>query len=267
MMFHKKLGILGIYMSCLIVLTGLTGCANTFPTLTATQKVVDKTLAAITKVKSYSLNTDIINTDKNIQNTTIETTEWKGTKLVDVFNQEMGMNMTITDEGFFVGGFNISLEMYIKGGKEYYKNIDDKWTKIDLTGNLWNRETQIPYLNEILKTVTRFNSLENEKINGVDCYVMTIIPSVQAIIDFVVSQEQPLGSQINIMWGGSISVVRSDAYKSGSIKLWVNRSNYLPVRIEVNADFQGNVGGGSISTTSTPYTPILILSVRVFRDS
>jgi hypothetical protein len=98
--------------------------------------------------------------------------------------------------------------------------------------------------------------VENEKVNGIDCYVLTITSSVQATIDFVVSQEQPFGTQIDVMWGGGIPIVRQDAYKNGSIQLWINQKNYLPVKVDVNIDFQGDVGGGSGITISPTTNPI-----------
>ena len=248
-----------VFVACMFSLTGCSGLTYS-STTTKAQTIVDKTLSALTQVKSYQLDTDITNTYKVIDGSTIDTTEWKGTKLVNVSKQEMEMNMTIP-EIYSGTNFDASLEMYFKDGVEYLKTVatglsqPNPWTKTQLNNTLWNRETQIPYLTELLKTATQSSSLENEKVNGVDCYVMTITPSVQTIIDFVVSQEQPFGPQLDVMWGGGIPVIRPDAYQSGSIKLWIVMDTYLPLKVEINADFQGNVGGGSIPTSSTPYTP------------
>ena len=96
----------------------------------------------------------------------------------------------------------------------------------------------------MLKTATQFNSSENQTVNGIVCDVLTITPSSQAAVDFVVSQEQPFGPQINVDFSGGTPVVRPDAFKSGSIHLWIEQDNYLPVKVEINVDFQGTAGGG-----------------------
>jgi hypothetical protein len=228
------------------------------PTTATTQTIVTKSISAMNQIKSFNLDTDITNTYKITGSSRTDTTEWKGTKLINVSNQEMGMNMTIPEE---ISGSNINatLEMYFKEGKEYLKTLatglyqQNPWTVTQLDDILWKHETQIPYLTEILKNSIQFSLLDNEKINGIDCYVLTVNPSIQSAIDFAVSQEQPFGTQIDTMSGGGIPVVRPDAYQSSSIKLWIDRNSNLPVKVEVNIDFQGNVGGGMI--TSTPYTP------------
>ena len=207
-------------------------------------------------IKSFNLDTDIINTYKIIEGVQTNTTEWKGTKLVDASNKEMAMKMTIPQ---IYSGANLSasLEMYFKDGNEYLQGPygENPWTKTRFDNALWKRETQIPYLVEILKTAIHSDLQDNEKINGVDCYVLTVAPSIQDAIDFVVSQEQPFGAQIDTMWGGGIPVVRADAYRSDYIKIWIDQNSYLPMRVELNVDFQGNVGGGDIPLGTTHYTP------------
>ena len=245
-----------IISALLIICLLLTGCSGLIHSSTTTreQTIVAKTLFAMNQVKSFNLDTDITNTYKIIEGAQTDITEWKGTKIVDISKKEMAMKMTIPQ---IYSGANLSasLEMYFKDGKEYLQGPYGKnpWTKTRFDNALWKRESQIPYLTEILKTATQFNLMDNETINGIDCYVLTITPSSHAAVDFVVSQEQPYGAQIDTMWGGGIPVLRPDAYQSGSIKLWIDPNSYLPVKVEVNIDFQGNVGGGII--TSTPYTP------------
>jgi len=251
-----------IFIASLLTLTS-TGCSNSTlsTTLTASQTIVSKTLSALSGVKSFNLETDITNNYKLIGGPTTDITEWEGTKLVGVSNQEMEMNMTIA-EIYSGTNINASLEMYFKDGEEYLKTVatglyqQNPWTKTQLNSTLWNSEAQLSYLTELLKNAAQYSSVENEKVNGIDCYVLTITSSVQATIDFVVSQEQPFGTQIDVMWGGGIPIVRQDAYKNGSIQLWINQKNYLPVKVDVNIDFQGDVGGGSGITISPTTNPI-----------
>ena len=72
------------FLVCLIVMTSCLGLNHP----TTSQTAIDKTLSAISQIKSYQLGTDF--TDES------GFTEWKGTKVIDVSNKEMAMNMTIT---------------------------------------------------------------------------------------------------------------------------------------------------------------------------
>ncbi len=84
-MFYKKLCLLSICVSCIVVLAGLTGC-NTTQTAAS---VITKTLSALSGVKSYQLYTDF--TDGPGPGST----EWKGTKIIDVSDKAMAMNLAI----------------------------------------------------------------------------------------------------------------------------------------------------------------------------
>ena len=252
-----------VIISAIVLLTGilLSGCVDHGTTTTSLtgDNIISKTVAALDQVKSFSLDTDIKNTYKLVDGSSLSTTEWNGAKIVNVSSQEMQMKMAIPE--IYTGtNMDASLEMYFKNGEEYLKTVatglyqPNPWTKKNkIDDTLWKHEIQIPYLKEMLKTAARVTNLENERINDIDCYVLTVNPSAQAAVDFCVSQEQPFGPQIDIMNGGGIPVVRPDAYQNGSIKFWIDQKSYLPVKVEIDIDFQGFVGGGSI--TSTPYTP------------
>jgi hypothetical protein len=256
MKVKQYLPVLSICVSCILVLAGLTGC-NTTKT---TAWVITKTLSALSGVKSFNFATDVI--DTNNYNSTTGTIEWKGSKITDISNRKMSMGMTITDTEPENNPEIFSLEMYLINGEDYQKDSavglyqPNPWTKTTMTGTLWNRETQIPFLTELLKTAVQVDSSGNEIVDGVDCYVLTITPSAQGAVDFAVSQEQPFGPQIDINWGGETPVVRPDAFASGSIQIWIARDNYLPVKVEINLDFQGDVGQiGGISISPSSSTP------------
>jgi hypothetical protein len=251
-MFYKRIQLSGIFISFVMILVVATGCNA--PKTPAS--VITKTLGALSLVKSYQLYTDF--TDGPGPGST----EWKGSKITDISNRKMSMGMTITDTEPENNPEIFSLEMYLINGEDYQKDSavglyqPNPWTKTTMTGTLWNRETQIPFLTELLKTAVQVDSSENEIVNGIDCYVLTIKPSAQGAVDFAVSQEQPFGPQIDVIWGGETPVVRPDAFAGGSIQFWIARDNYLPVKVEINLDFQGDVGQiGGISTSSFSSTP------------
>lgn len=67
-----------------------------------------------------------------------------------------------------------------------------------------------------------------------------ITPTAQAFVDFVLSVEQPGGPSFD---GGGVgdTLVRTDAFSSGSVKLWIDKNSYLPIKVEVNIKFHGSL--------------------------
>jgi len=235
-MFNNKLRVLCICMSFIMVLVGLTGCVFSTPKTPAS--VITKTLNALTQVKSYQLYTDF--TDGPGPGST----EWKGTKIIDVSDKAMAMNMAITS-----GSLLTTDEEYFMNGQDYLKTVAEAnspptwgWSKRALVNDVWNAQIEIPFLTELLKTPTKFSSLDTAQLNKIDCYVVTITPSAQAAVDFLVSQGEPGGPAIGTwLWGGDGVLVRTDTYNYGSVKLWINKDNYLPVQVAVNLDFRGHL--------------------------
>jgi len=237
MIIHKNLRLLSICVSCIVILTGLTGCV--FSVTKTPVSIITKTLNALTQVKSYQLYTDF--TDGPGPGST----EWKGTRVIDVSDKAMSMNMAITS-----GAFLTTDEEYFVNGQDYLKTVAEAnspptwgWSARALVDDVWNAQIEILFLTELLKNPTKFGSLETEQLNDVGCYVVTITPSAQAAIDFLVSQGEPGGPAIGTwLWGGGGGVlVRTDTYNYGSVELWINKANNLPVKVTVNLDFRGHL--------------------------
>ena len=151
------------------------------------------------------------------------------------------------------GPLSTYTEIYIKDGLEYCKTISEEsipqttgWTQAKLTDDVWNQQAQISFLAELLKTATQSSSLKIEMLNGVNYYTLSITPSPQASVDWVLSQAQPGGPSFFSIEGGFF--VRPDTYHEGSVKLWIDQSNDLHRRVEVEFDFQGEANGGPSST-------------------
>jgi hypothetical protein len=220
------------------------------------REIVSRVMSAMDSVKSYRLDTDVVNEYEVLSTPDSYTTtyEWKGSRLIDLRGRQMTMTMHISGYDY------VALEMHIERGWQYLNSFAsgsygtvNPWDKTKLTDKIWAAESQISFYAEFLRTATQASVSGNESVNGVDCLVLDVTPSIQAAIDWVISQEQPRGPQLDVMYGGGIPVVRTDAYQSGRVRLWIDKANFLPLRAQANAVFAGNVGGGPM--TSTPYTP------------
>jgi hypothetical protein len=247
MMFNNKLRVLCICISFIMVLVGLTGCV--FNTSKTPASVITKTLSALSLVKSYQLYTDF--TDGPDPGST----EWKGTKIIDVSDKEMSMNLAMTS-----GSLMTTDEEYFMNGQDYLKTVAEAnfpptwgWSKRALVDDVWNAQIEIPFLAELLKNPTKFSPLVTAQLNDIDCYVLTITPSAQAAIDFVLSQDEPGGPSVGLwMLGGGVSE-RTDMYNFGVVELWINKANYLPVKVTVNLDFRGQLNPENSTSFSASY--------------
>lgn len=237
MIIDKNLRLLSICVSCIVILTGLTGCI--FSTPKTPTSIITKTLNALTQVKSYQLDTDF--TDGPGPGST----EWKATRVIDVSDKEMSMNLAMTG-----GSLLTTDEEYFMNGQDYLKTVAEAnspptwgWSARALVDDVWNAQIEITFLTELLQAPTKFSPLETVQLNNIDCYILTFTPSAQSAIDFLVSQGEPGGPAIGTwLWGGGGGVlVRTDTYNYGSVELWINKANNLPVKVTVNLDFRGHL--------------------------
>ena len=85
-----------LLIACLVVLAACSG-STTSSISPEAQGIIAKCTSAMTHVNSYKLDTDVVNTYKIISgpNATTNITEWKGTKLVNISTQEMGMGSDV----------------------------------------------------------------------------------------------------------------------------------------------------------------------------
>jgi metal-sulfur cluster biosynthetic enzyme len=238
--------IASLFLSGLFALTGCVGLTSS-ATQTTAQAIVAKTISAMNQVKSFTLDTDVINNYNVIYNIGVPAniTEWNGIRNVDVSNQAIGMSMTMT---YCSSG--TSDKIYLEDGIEYLKTVSDAnippslgWVKYEL-GNSenaeWNREAQISNLIELLKKSTQFSSLQSEKVDDVDCYIFLINPTRESVVDWVLSQDQSNGPSLNISHGGSALVGGAflKAYRSSTIKVWIAKDSYLVMQVDLSSHFE-----------------------------
>jgi hypothetical protein len=255
-MFVKRRILISFLVLMLILPFSLVGCGRE----PAANEVIAKCLSAMTKLDWYNLDTIVTNTytviDEGSSKTSIA--QWNGTKFVNVADKEMKMTMNIGEDGL-----NLSLfEMYFVNGWEYLNQIipyvygqyglDNIWTKTKLTDESWTSEAQVSQQIELLKTATKVGLLESETVDNVGCYTLDVVPSREAMIDWVFSQQQPNGPSMN-WWRTTTSRSREiyiKAYKGGSIKEWIAKDSYLIMKADINVLFE--VTPEDINTNDLP---------------
>ena len=131
----------------------------------AAQQTLDAVISAMSHVRSFKMDSDVIdlyNTQEKSENYR-GIDRWKGETLVDIPNKEMHLTMNI-DQGIFpypeycVLGTNVYYDQgyaYQQSFTCYGGNTQGIWQKSKLPENIWNAETPISPLLDLLKSANQ----------------------------------------------------------------------------------------------------------------
>jgi hypothetical protein len=249
----------------LLILLGITlsfvvGCNNSVqPTV---QEILSQSISAMANISSCTLNIDIKNpwtyfaTYESLNTTQwTETTRWQGTEITGDDKAEIAMNESFNGEA--LGAFTFHL--YATDGK-WVINESDPWVygrNWYLNGSYyqWLPSAQYPQQINLMQTATNASLTSDATVNGVDCYTLNLVLSEEAVIDWVYSLRQPTGGiSMNWWYAGderSREIYAESYNDSSSVTVWIDKSNYRVVRINISAVFEmlpeyiypGEIGG------------------------
>lgn len=206
----------------------------------------------MSSVNTFTLDTVLTNTFAVYSNNAGDTaatpatptTTWNGHRVVDLGQQKLYLNMDIE-----TAATPFIFERYLIDGTEYFNSTSpvmyhggmpvSPWITRQ-NASLWDAEIQIPQLIALMKTTSQTNLLNSENLDGVECYVLDVVPSNEATADWIVSQDQWEGPGLTLSHGGP-TLIGKGAYmkynKGSSVKLWIGQDNYLVLKSEVSANF------------------------------
>ncbi len=161
---------------------------------------------------------------------------------VDMAKREIKMSMDANADIPGLGRQDVSMEMYVVGGWMYTKvglpGGGGQWVKMNLTEQLWAAQDHLSQQVDFLKTAIEVTLVGSEKVDGVDCYVLQVNPDMTALTKWVLSQQQQGGVDLS-----KLDLAR--LFKTTSIKEWVAKDSYLPVRADLDVVLEmlpGDVG-------------------------
>ena len=153
------------------------------------------------------------------------------TGAIDNVNKEMQMimdMMTIDVPGHTEQ--EMAMEIYIVGEWMYVKMdipvVGEQWVKVRLTEEIWEEQNQVEQQIEFLKTVTQVSFLHSKNVGSTECYVMEIVPSMEALGKLL---SQTPGTE-DIDWG---ELDLAALFKEMSIKEWIAKDSYLLMKSQV----------------------------------
>ena len=154
-----------------------------------------------------------------------------GTGVMDIANREMQMTMNIAtdipemDEQAMVSMVYL-VDEWIYTGVDM-PELGEQWFKMEAVPGMWERQSQLEQQIEFLRSAVEVNSLPDEAVDGTDCYVFEIVPSLEALSDLLNQQASGAGgvdfSQMDI----------SDLFEEMAITEWVAKDSYQVLKTEV----------------------------------
>ncbi len=102
--------------------------------------------------------------------------------------------------------------------------VPSDWVKMQMTEERWGSQNQLDEYFELLNK-SEVEVLGNEKINGIDCYAVKILPHNETLWEMMVN-EPAMSKQMQEINRSEIEI------KNSSAKFWVSKDTYFPVRTE-----------------------------------
>jgi len=120
----------------------------------------------------------------------------------------------------------------------------DYWTKIKVDESRWNAEDQLAQQIVFLQTATNISRLDDETVNGLDCYVFQITPDMAEVLKWIQSQSQ---SQPNT----GLQNLNPDVFKSTTFKMWIDKKELVPAKENIDLTME-IIPSDITGTTTTP---------------
>jgi Family of unknown function (DUF6612) len=224
----------------LLAVLVLVGCGSSETKVNA-DEVVQDALAAQAGVDSSSMEITIDATVVGVVNDMDLNVSLDGTVTSDIdwvnkkMNAHLGMNA-----GFNGMTFPVSMDMYAFDNVSYMQltmmGSTDNWTKASLPIDFWYTQENEQFIENLLEAADA-ESLPNDKVDGVNCYVLKLSPDYAAL-------QQMLNQQADT--GEEVPDIAS-LISSLSIKVWVAKDTSYVTKIEIvlAANIPSEVLGGA----------------------
>ena len=205
----------------LVILASLVGCAKEGKT--TTEQLTEGVTAAATDIQTYRFDIST-KTGMSIETDT-ETREIKtsgeGSAVVDNTNKKMQRKMSMEVETP-EGTQSTETEEYLIGDMMYTKTVmpgmPEQWMTQAMTAGLWEAQNQVEQQMRLLK-VSEIEILGSEQVNGVECWVVKLLPSLEKFWE--------------VVGEGTEEVPPEEFFESLSVKQWFAKDTYYLMKAEM----------------------------------
>jgi hypothetical protein len=235
------------FLPVILILTLiLVGCSYDSP---ATQDIVTKSQAAGDVLNSYqfdfNLDMALTVTGNTSADSKVLSASSSGSSALDVQNKNSHLLMNI-DAGLpDQGRMQIPLEYYVTGGWMYVRIsiplVGEHWYKMPAAEPQWESQQPVSQLLDFLKNAVTVNQTGTEKVNDMDCFVLSFNPDLKQISAWLTSlagsldlpEQSPLPSP-------APDIDLSKFIRQLSIQEWIAKDTYLIAQAKINMDISVN---------------------------
>jgi hypothetical protein len=221
--------ILALSLALVLSLT-LVGCDQGLP-----QDEIDRIIENVTTARydSVSMAMDMTATVEIIGGPDAGkmTMTGDGTGVMDMANREMQWTMNTTMDIPEMGEQTMVSKTCLVGEWMYtgveIPDFGEHWFKMEVTPGMWEQQSQLEKQIAFLKSAVEVKSLPDQTVDGTDCYVFEVVPSVEALGELLSQQSSTMGgmdfSRFNL----------ADLFQEMRVKEWIARDSYQVAKTEV----------------------------------
>jgi hypothetical protein len=154
-----------------------------------------------------------------------------GTGVMDMVNRAMQMTMNISVDIPELGEQTMVSKVYLVGEWMYtgveIPELGEQWFKMEVMPGVWEQQNQLEQQIAFLKSAVKIKSLPDQAVDGTDCYVFEVVPSVEALGDLLAQQSSAMGgmdfSHLDL----------AGLFEEMTVKEWIARDSYQVLKSEV----------------------------------
>lgn len=254
-----------VLILALVAVLALVGCGSP-KTKVSADEVVQDALAAQARVTGSHVEITVDATAQGTANGTQVDVALDGTVKGDVdwaskkMKAHLGMNVGLTSPMTFQT--QVTGDMYAVDNISYIQltmmGSTDNWTKASLPMDFWFTQENAQFIDSLLQS-SDVESLPDDKVGGVNCYVLDVNPDIAAI-------QQMLGQQFS-----DLDEVpdMSKLISSLSLKVWVAKDTSYVTKIEIvlAATIPSEVLGGSAGGEGLDISLTITMAASNFNKS
>ncbi len=246
----------------------LTGCAGGEMSEADIEKIVEEIVTTNYEVETCTfdllMDAEIeVEGDEDVSATLVGT----GTGVTDSVNRQMHMVMNMTINAVGEDPVDMPVEYFLVDGWMYMKmsvpEQEAQWLKMQMPDDMWEEQNQAQQQIEMLRTADEVNFLGFEEVNGVECYVVEIVPDL-ATLQQMMSQMQGQMSQL-----GDLDLIAMDPgkmLKQVSVTQYVAMDSYLFMRTDQQMVMEITPEAMGLPDDAFDQITEDITTVMVFRD-
>ncbi|NQE06696.1 hypothetical protein C5S32_12570 [ANME-1 cluster archaeon GoMg1] len=232
----------------------------------STAEIKEMVLATAENIDNYKFDMNMTQNMliSNETNETEMTTLNTGNGVVDNINKKMKLEMTITmkmpEKAEMPETKEIKMDIYFINNTMYTKmdmgipKMPAHWTKMEMPEGyeeLWESRNQVDKQMELLN-ISKVELLEDEKVNGVDCYVLKLTPDIEKYWKTVMKQEGMSELMQNLRQNDSFDI--GNMIKEMSIKQWIAKDTKFPMKTEMQIKMAMSSADLNIPETEEEFT-------------